>query len=178
MYDLQTFSNAELGDVRVIDRQGEPWFVAADVCRAMEIKNSRDALNCLDADEKGVALTDTLGGEQKMTIVNEPGLYTLVLGSRKTEAKAFKRWVTHEVIPTIRKTGAYALQIANEQTLRQMMNQQSEMLEAMEKIIAQMSRVMAGSPILRVAATDAYSKCLLSLPDEPGQPLTLDEAAL
>jgi len=61
----------------------------------------------LDADEKGVALTDTLGGKQEMSIVNELGLYTLVLGSRKQEAKAFKRWITHEVIPTIRKHGAY-----------------------------------------------------------------------
>lgn len=88
-------------------KDGEPWFVAADVCRALEISNSRDAMSRLDADEKGVALTDTLGGKQEMSIVNEPGLYTLVLGSRKQEAKAFKRWITHEVIPTIRKHGAY-----------------------------------------------------------------------
>lgn len=62
---------------------GEPWFAAADVCRALEISNNRDALNRLDADEKDVALTDTLGGQQQMSIVNEPGLYSLVLGSRK-----------------------------------------------------------------------------------------------
>lgn len=85
-------------------RDGEPWFVAADVCRALEIKNGRDAVAKLDDDEKGVGLTDTPGGAQEMTIVNEPGLYTLVLGSRKPEAKAFKRWITHEVIPSIRKT--------------------------------------------------------------------------
>lgn len=81
---------------------GEPWFVAADVCRALGIGDSRTATARLDDDEKDAVLIRTLGGEQKMTIVNEPGLYTLVLSSRKPEAKAFKRWITHEVI---RKTG-------------------------------------------------------------------------
>ena len=108
MNDLTVFQNPDFGQVRTITRDGEPWFVAADVCRALEIKNNRDALAKLDSDEKGVALTDTLGGAQKMTIVNEPGLYSLVLGSRKPEAKAFKRWITHEVIPAIRKTGQYS----------------------------------------------------------------------
>lgn len=89
-------------------KDGEPWFVAADVCRALGIGNSRDATARLDSDEKGVVLTDTLGGQQKLGIVNEPGLYTLVLGSRKPQAKEFKRWITHEVIPSIRKHGAYA----------------------------------------------------------------------
>lgn len=107
MNDLKVFENQDFGRVRAIEQNGEPWFVAADVCRALEIKNSRDALTRLDNDEKGVVLTDTPGGAQEMSIVNEPGLYTLVLGSRKPEAKAFKRWITHEVIPTIRKTGSY-----------------------------------------------------------------------
>ncbi len=71
---------------------GEPWFVASDVCRALEIGNPSMALSRLDSDEKGISLTDTPGGEQEMSIVNEPGLYALVLGSRKPEARAFKRW--------------------------------------------------------------------------------------
>lgn len=70
--------------------------------------NYRRSLSRLDEDEKGVALTDTLGGMQELTVVNEPGLYSLILRSRKPEAKQFKRWITHEVIPTIRKTGGYA----------------------------------------------------------------------
>ena len=74
---LQIFKNPDFGDVRTIIRDGEPWFVATDVCRALEIANNRDALTRLDDDEKGVASTDTLGGEQNMTIVNEPGLYSL-----------------------------------------------------------------------------------------------------
>lgn len=105
MSDITIFENEQFGFVRTITREGEPWFVAADVCRALEISNNRDALSRLDDDEKGVALTDTPGGEQELLIINEPGLYTLVLGSRKPEARAFKRWITHEVIPAIRKYG-------------------------------------------------------------------------
>lgn len=81
--------------------------MASDVCKALGIANNRDAVARLDEDEKGVALTDTLGGVQNLTTVNEPGLYALVLSSRKPEAKAFKRWITHEVIPSIRKHGGY-----------------------------------------------------------------------
>lgn len=105
--ELKIFDSPKFGEIRVIERDGDPWFVAVDVCRALEIGNSRDALSRLDDDEKGVASIDTPGGAQQMNIINEPGLYTLVLGSRKPEAKAFKRWITHEVIPSIRKTGSY-----------------------------------------------------------------------
>lgn len=107
MSEIKIFENVQFGRVRTITKEGEPWFVASDVCKALEIKNSRDALTRLDEDEKGVALTDTLGGQQNMTIINEPGLYSLILGSRKPEAKAFKRWITHEVIPSIRRSGGY-----------------------------------------------------------------------
>ena len=85
MKDLRVFKHESFGNVRVIERGGEPWFVAADVCRALGVSNNRDAVAKLDDDEKGVALTDTLGGQQKMVIINEPGLYSLVLGSRKPE---------------------------------------------------------------------------------------------
>lgn len=104
---IEVFDNEEFGSIRTTMINGEPWFVAADVCKALEIKNSRDAMTRLDDDEKDVALTDTLGGVQTSTVVNESGLYALVLGSRKPEAKAFKRWITHDVIPSIRKHGAY-----------------------------------------------------------------------
>ena len=106
MNDLTVFQNPDFGQVRTITRDGEPWFVAADVCRALEI--DRTQIRRLDEDEKGVYSMQTPGGAQKVTIVNEPGLYSLVLGSRKPEAKAFKRWITHEVIPAIRKTGQYS----------------------------------------------------------------------
>ncbi|EXI92404.1 MAG: putative phage-encoded protein [Candidatus Accumulibacter sp. BA-94] len=95
--------------VRVIsDDHGEPWFVGADVCEALALRNSRDAMARLDEDEKGVAITDTLGGQQEMVTINESGLYSLILTSRKAEARKFKKWVTSEVLPAIRRTGAYA----------------------------------------------------------------------
>lgn len=108
MNDLQIFENKDFGKVRTVTLDGAPCFVAADVCRALDIANSRDAVNRLDDDEKNtVVLTDGNRGNPNMTVVTESGLYSLVLGSRKPEAKQFKRWITHEVIPTIRKTGGY-----------------------------------------------------------------------
>lgn len=107
MADLKTFEKAEFGSVRVVIRESEPWFVAKDVCDCLELGNSRDAVSGLDDDEKGVAIIDTLGGPQEMTVISEPGLYSLILRSRKPEAKVFKRWITHEVIPSIRRHGGY-----------------------------------------------------------------------
>lgn len=107
MNELQIFENSQFGTIRAVEIDGDPWFVAADVCRALDIKNSRDAMTRLEDDERGVISTDTPGGKQEMNVVNEPGLYSLVLGSRKPEAKAFKRWITHEVIPSIRRNGGY-----------------------------------------------------------------------
>jgi anti-repressor protein len=89
------------------DNRGNPWFVAADICNALEIKNSRDAIAKLDDDEKDVVSTDTLGGRQALAVVNEAGLYELIFRSRKAEAKAFKRWVKNDVLPALRKDGVY-----------------------------------------------------------------------
>ena len=106
--EIQVFSNETFGQLRTVKINGEIWFVAKDVCDALEIKNSRDALTRLDIDEKNtVVLTDGIGNPNK-SVVNEYGLYTLVLSSRKPEAKTFKRWVTHDVLPSIRKTGQYS----------------------------------------------------------------------
>ena len=89
-----------------INDSGSPWFIAADVLFALEL--DRKALERLDDDEKGVSSIHTPGGMQKVIVINEPGLYSLVLGSKKSGAKKFKRWVTHDVLPSIRKTGSYA----------------------------------------------------------------------
>lgn len=98
----------EGSEVRILEIEGSPWFVAKDVCTVLELSNSRIALQRLDKDEvSSTYITDSLGRNQETSIINEAGLYTLILGSRKPEAKTFKRWVTHEVIPTIRKTGGY-----------------------------------------------------------------------
>ncbi len=92
--------------IRTIDREGEVWFVAADVCEALGLE-THVAIRRLDEDEKGRYSAPTPGGDQEVSIINESGLYALVLGSRKAEAKQFKRWVTHEVLPAIRQTGSY-----------------------------------------------------------------------
>lgn len=93
--------------VRSVMIDGDPWFVAKDVCAILNIANHRDACSDLDDDEKGVATTDTLGGPQELVTVSEPGLYRLIFRSRKTEARDFQRWVLHEVLPSIRKRGFY-----------------------------------------------------------------------
>lgn len=105
MNQLQIFKNSDFGEVRTVTINNEPWFVATDVCRALEIKNATDAVKRLDEDEVTRFNLGGLSGESNC--VNEYGLYNLVLGSRKPEAKQFKRWITHEVIPQIRKTGSY-----------------------------------------------------------------------
>lgn len=105
MQDLKIFENKEFGKVRTITQNGEPLFIANDICEALGI--DRTQTRRLDNDEKGVWSIHTLGGKQNLSVVNEYGLYNLVLASRKPEAKAFKRWITHEVIPAIRKHGGY-----------------------------------------------------------------------
>lgn len=107
MADITPF-NFGTHAVRVISRDNQPWFVANDVCNALGYSNPRDAIaKHLDDDEKGVANSDTLGGNQQLTIISESGLYALVLRSRKPEARKFAKWMTSEVLPSIRQTGCY-----------------------------------------------------------------------
>jgi prophage antirepressor-like protein len=105
---LQVF-RYDANEIRVamIDEDGNPWFVAKDVCDALDLTYVSKSIEDLDSDEKGRTTVPTLGGPQEMSTVNESGLYSLVLRSRKPEAKAFKRWITREVLPQIRKTGRY-----------------------------------------------------------------------
>ncbi len=105
--DLEIF-NKDGNELRAIEKNREPWFVGKDVCDALEFKNSRDALSKLDDFEKDyVGISDAIGRMRKTTIINESGIYSLIFRSTKPEAKKFKRWVTEEVLPSIRKTGSY-----------------------------------------------------------------------
>ena len=114
MNELQIFKNSEFGEIRTVTKNNEPWFVAIDVCNALELSNPTVVVGRLDEDER----TKFNLGRQGMTnIVSEYGLYNLILASRKKEAKKFKRWITHEVIPTIRKHGAYMTSEVIEKTL-------------------------------------------------------------
>lgn len=106
MNEMQVFDYGEQ-EVRTVLIDDEPWWVLADVYKVLDIHNNRDVVCRLDPDEKGVGQIDTPGGLQDMTIINESGLYSVILRSDKQEAKDFKRWITHEVLPTIRKSGKY-----------------------------------------------------------------------
>ena len=118
MNEIQTFNNPEFGTVRAVrGDDDEPMFVAKDVCAALSIAPT--AASRLDEDEKGLRLTQTPGGEQNVRLVTEPGFYRLVLKSRKPEAKAFQRWVTHEVLPALRRDGGYM--VARDETPEQTM---------------------------------------------------------
>ncbi len=105
--DLITFHFKDVS-LNAIEIDGTPWFVLADLCRVLEISKHRDAASRLDDDERGSVVVDTLGGPQETITVSESGLYSLVLTSRKPQAKPFRKWVTTEVIPSIRKTGKYS----------------------------------------------------------------------
>jgi prophage antirepressor-like protein len=98
--------------IRTVEQNNTIWFIAKDVCDVLDIKNSNDAMNRLDDDERATSVVPTQFGNKEMNMVNEPGLYSLILTSRKPEAKQFKKWIIHEVLPMIRKTGGY---VANEE---------------------------------------------------------------
>ena len=108
MNELKIFENPAFGQVRIVEREGEPWFVGKDVAQALGYQNPQSAIrDHVDDEDKGVTEMVTPGGIQPVPIINESGLYSLVLSSKLPTAKAFKRWITSEVIPSIRKTGGY-----------------------------------------------------------------------
>ena len=122
MNALKIFEHETFGSIRAIERGGQPWFIAKDVCDCLELGNTTEALRGLDDDEK-FTLSNPEGNPRagiplELNIISEPGLYSLILRSRKPEAKAFKRWLVHEVIPDIRRHGVYA----TPQTVEAMLN--------------------------------------------------------
>lgn len=110
MNELKLFENPEFGSVRIVTINGEPWLVGKDVALALGYKNPQEAIrNHVDDDDKGVSEILTPGGKQSVPIINESGLYSLVLSSKLPGARKFRRWVTSEVLPSIRKTGGYQI---------------------------------------------------------------------
>ena len=143
MSNLAVFDNREFGQIRaLVDSQGSPAFVAKDVCLALGIGKYRDAVSTIDDDERGSVFVDTPGGKQQMTTVTEPGFYKLVMRSRKPEAKAFQRWVTHEVLPALRRDGGYM--VARDETPEQTMAR--AVLLAQATIDRQKSRIAELEP--------------------------------
>lgn len=153
MNEIKIFENSEFGTLRGVEIDGDPWFAATDVCKALEIGNPSQALARLDDDEKITTIISNEGaasGKSSMAFVNEPGLYALVLGSRKPEAKAFRRWITHEVIPAIRKTGGYIAgenDMTDDELLARALNVMKIKLEQRE---AQLNRAEAEKSKLQV----------------------------
>ena len=118
--DIQTFENSEFGSIRIVEIDNEPYFVGKDVATVLGYSNTRDALSKrVDDEDKldGVAICDSIGREQKSVVINESGLYSLILSSNLPTAKKFKRWVTSEVLPSIRKHGAYMTSATIEQAI-------------------------------------------------------------
>lgn len=165
----------EGAEVRMATIDGEPWWVAADVCSILEVQSGR-ALTRLDEDEKGMRSTHTPGGDQLLTYVNEPGLYSLVLGSRKPQAKAFKRWITHEVLPAIRKTGGYGNAPEPKEITAAAgpvpYKEQAEILSILRPVLPEayatatgkviMARVMGERPELESSETPLYASTFLA----------------
>ena len=135
--------------VRIVMQNDDPWFVAKDVCDALEIKDHNQSVRCLDNDEKGLYAVQTLGGPQETSIVSEPGLYKLIGKSRKPEAKLFWRWVTHDVLPTIRKHGMYMTpQVAQQAKENPVEFFARAVLAAHEIIVDQKKQLEAAAPAI------------------------------
>lgn len=138
----------EGASVRMQMIKDEPWFAAKDVCELLGLDNSRQAVSRLDDDEKGVINSDTLGGKQELTFVNESGMYALIFQSRKPQARAFRKWVTGEVLPSLRKYGYYVDPGA------QLTDEQREELERV--MMGRMQRYLSRRDYIQVARSTGY----------------------
>lgn len=167
MNDVTIFRKDEFGAVRAVTLEGEPWFVAADVCRALGLGNSSDVIKRLDEDERTLVSIEGASNGLPVNAINEPGLYALNLGSRKPEAKAFKRWITHEVIPEIRKTGGY---IAGQETMdddqllaNALMVAQRKIDERNKQLEAANEKIKADAPKVLFAETVEKAETCISI---------------
>lgn len=141
--------------VRTVTVNNEPWFVAVDVCSVLDIGNPSQAVSYLDDDEHTTTLISSEGGQQRpVNIINEPGLYSLILRSRKPEAKAFKRWVTHEVLPAIRKTGRFEVAALSPRQLAELVIAEADRAEAAERRVAELAPSAAAWDQLADTADD------------------------
>lgn len=138
----------EEASIRMQMVDGEPWFAAKDLCELLGLDNSRQAVSRLDDDEKGVISSDTLGGKQELTFVSESGMYALIFQSRKPQARAFRKWVTGEVLPSLRKYGYYVAPGA------QLTDEQREELERV--MMGRMLRYLSRRDYIQVARRTGY----------------------
>ena len=140
--------------IRTLVIDGEPWFVAKDICSVLDLENVADTLKRLDEDEKDIDSIYTPGGKQKMLIVNEPGLYNLIFLSRKPEARTFKRWVTHKVLPQLRKTGRFTM---DHTSPAELILAQAQQLVEQEKVIQETKQLAQKALDVATASADFNS---------------------
>ena len=144
----QIFKSKEFGQIRTCMVDGETYFVGKDVASALGYRNAPKAMaDHVDDEDKGITKCYTLGGNQEMTVINESGLYSLILSSKLESAKRFKRWVTSEVLPAIRKNGRYELEKQNSQLCKQngQLAKQNRVLESRNSLLEEIT-TMAGTP--------------------------------
>lgn len=152
----------ETQPVRILDEQnGETWFVAADVCRVLEIADVKGAYSRLDDDEKDTRTMGTPGGPQQVVMINEAGLYSLMFTSRKPQAKRFKRWVTHDVLPSLRKTGSYSL--GEKLTVNQQISMSKHRLGLVKELMRTRNRTVRD--LLGVEISKLSTAMSLPIPD-------------
>lgn len=145
MNELQIFNNEDFGEIRTVTIDNDPWFVASDICKALDIANTTQAMQRLDDDEKSMLNIGLSGGATNC--VNEYGLYSLVLASRKKEAKDFKRWITHEVLPSIRKTGSYGKPLTTLEQIKLIAQGNMELGERVDKVEGKLSNLENDTPL-------------------------------
>ncbi len=164
--ELQVFNNAEFGSVRSIMVNDEPYFVGKDVADILGYSNTRDALaKHVDDEDKGVAKCDTLGGSQDLIVINESGLYSLILSSRLPSAKRFKRWVTSEILPAIRKHGLYAMDdiLKNPDAMIEAL--QAYKAERMQRLALEAENAVQKQQITEMQPKVSYYNVVLQSPD-------------
>ena len=149
MNELQIFNSEEFGDIRTVTINNEPWFVGKDVAEALGYAEPRSAVSKkIDEADRGVAEMETPSGKQNMTIINESGLYALIFGSKLESAKRFKHWVTSEVLPAIRKTGAYQKPMTTDQKIQLLAQGNIELTEKIEKVNDDLQEFKKDMPLL------------------------------
>ena len=168
MNSLQIFKNEQFGEIRSVIKNNEIMFVAADVCKVLDLSNPTKAVSRLDDDERANL---KLGRQGNTNVVNEYGLYSLVLASRKPEAKSFKRWITHEVIPSIRKTGGYNVSLLKEKEIEARLNNSRARIASEFRKIAEKTDIPEYKHICQQKAAEALSGVPL-LPMEEAKEIT------
>lgn len=149
MNELQIFNSEEFGDIRTVTIENEPWFVGKDVATALGYSNPQKAVrDHISEEDRGVNEMDTPSGRQNLAIINESGLYALIFGSKLESAKRFKHWVTSEVLPAIRKTGAYQKPMTTDQKIQLLAQGNVELTEKIDKVDKDLQEFKADMPLL------------------------------